>query len=168
MRFSRLSILLITCTVIASGAIAGAFEVPPITPADFAAPASPEAHWIWTLLASEVVAVIAGWLYLQISERLKNSRYIVAITAIKDAVAACYQEYVRAIKAARTDGKLTIEEKNNALNMAYRNAVQIARTRGVDLLKIFAKETVLRLIEKYVSESKLQAVLPPPLPDLAP
>ena len=158
-------VLAAMCT--ASGVVLGAdVGVPPVTPGEFA-DAGPEAHWIWTLLASEVVAIVAGWAFMQIAGRIRDERTAAAVTAIKDAVSACYQEYVREIKAARADGRLTLEEKNEALNRAYRAAMEYARSEGVDLLKVFAKATVLRLIEHYVGESKLRAV-PPPLPDLAP
>ena len=161
--------------LLSAGCAALAAGVPAVSPADFgtvsagavtALNESPEAHWIWTILASEIIAAVAGWIFLTLSDRFKESRFYVALTAIKDAVTTCYHEYVRAIKAASTDGKLTIEEKNEALNIAYRTAVEYARTKGVDLLKVFAKETVLSYIEKYVRESKTKAVLAP-LPDLA-
>lgn len=157
----------LTIAIALGAATAVAIEVPPITPADFGA--SPEAHWIWSILASELVALIAGWVYLRIADRLRGSRYLVALTAIKDAVAECYHEYVRAIKSARSDGKLTVEEKNAALNRAFITATEYARANGVNLLKIFAKETVLSLIEKYVREAKTPlASVTVPLPDLAP
>lgn len=150
----------------------------PVTPADFGSVSAaavtalnePEAHWIWTLLASEIVATIAGWLYLQISDRLKETRYYTALTAIRDAVTNCYHEYVRGIKEGRADGKLTVDEKNCALNLAYQTAVSYARTQGVDLLKVLAKETVVSLIERFVRESKSKATaaVAAPLPDLAP
>lgn len=146
-------------------------SVPTITPLEFdpseAVGVVQEAHWIWKLLASEIIAVIAGWVYCYVQNRLEESRYYKAITVIKNAVTSCYHEYVREIKMASEDGKLTIEEKNNALRLAYQKAVEFARTDGFDLLKVFAKDTVLRLIEKYVGESKAQTVIGP-LPDLEP
>lgn len=167
--------IMIALGVILAGSSLMAGEVPPVSVNDFAdVPASalsalnaPEAHWIWTVLANAAVAAIASWIFLRIAERLKGTRYCVALTAIKDAVAECYREYVRAVKAASEDGKLTIDEKNEALDRAYRTAVEYARTRGVDILKVFAKETICTLIEKYVRESKSK-VVPPPLPDSVP
>lgn len=156
-----------------AGSVALAGTVPTISPLEFgdtsiaavsAINASPEAHWIWTLLASEIVAGVAGWLFLRVYNLIKNTRYAKAVEAVRDAVTACYHEYVRAIKAASGTGKMTIEQKNEALNRAYRTAIEFARTRGVDLLKIMAKETVVALIEKFVVQSK---AVPAPLPDLA-
>ncbi len=147
------------------------YAAPAITPSEFvvseAVGAVQEAHWIWKLLASEIIAVIAGWVYCYIQNRLEQSRYFKAITVIKNAVTSCYHEYVREIKMASADGKLTIAEKNNALQVAYQKAIAFARTEGFDLLKVFAKDTILRLIEKYVGEVKAQAVIAP-LPDLEP
>ena len=151
--------------VVAPG-LAWATEVPPITPAEFS---GQEAHWIWSALASEIVVVVAGWIVAQFADRIKETRHAAALTAIRDAVTACYHEYVRGIKAGKADGKLTAEEKDEALNLAYRSAVEFARTRGIDLLKVYAKETVIALIERFVGESKSKAVkVAAPLPDLAP
>lgn len=164
-------VMLVLCLI---GFCCGAgFAVEAVTKADFGnvstaavSAMNTEAHWIWGALASPIVLAIAGWLYSRVSGYFKDSSLAVAITAIKDAVTACYHEYVRAIKAASEDGKLTVEEKNQALNYAFEKAIEYARTHGVDLLKVFAKETVFRLIEKYVGEAK--APVPPPLPDLRP
>ncbi len=114
-----------------------AVEVPAVSPLEFAV--SAEAHWIWTILASEAVAGVAGWLFLRIYERIQGTRYGKAVQAIKDAITACYHEYVRAIKIARADGKLTVEEKNHALNLALQLAIDIAKSQAVDLLIIYAK-----------------------------
>ncbi len=163
-----ISFVLLVIILLASATHAG---VPAITPLDFDPGAAlgvvQEAHWIWKLLASEIIAVIGGWVYCYIQNRCEETKYFKAITVIKNAVTSCYHEYVREIKMASEDGKLTIEEKNNALRMAYQKAIDFARTDGFDLLKVFAKDTVLRLIEKYVGESKAKAVVAP-LPDLEP
>ena len=155
--------------------IAYAVQVPAVSPLDFAAPASvalePEAHWIWTILASEVVAAIAGWLFLKVYELVKGSRYAKALLIIRNAVTTCYREYVRVIKDGRANGKLTIGEKDEALRYAYRKAVDMAQREGIDLLKVFAKETVLTLIERFVGEAKMPRAakaVTGPLPDLAP
>ena len=164
-----------SAVLLSAGCFAFGANVPPITAAEFtdvpivAGLNEPEAHWIWTLLAAEVVATIAGWLWLQIADRIKDSRYYTAVTAIRDAVTNCYYEYVRGIKEGRADGKLTIDEKNCALDLAYQTAVAFARTQGVDLLKVMAKETIVALIDRFVRESKTKApAVTVPLPDLAP
>ncbi len=170
--YFALRVLLIWVLLLTGASYAG---VPVVSPLDFdpgkavevVQEVVQEAHWIWKLLASEIVAVIAGWAYCYIQNRLEESRYFKAITVIKDAVTSCYHEYVRETKAANADGKLTIEEKNYALQLTYQKAVDFARKNGFDLLKVLAKDTVLRLIEKYVGEAKAPAVVGP-LPDLEP
>jgi hypothetical protein len=149
-------------------------DVPAVTPADFGAVVpAPEAHWFWSVLGGSLVASIlaaAGKLVQSLIAGIRDARLAKACQFVYDATMATYQEYVRAIKTAHADGKLTLEEKNEALQYAYRKAVEIARNQGFDLLKTLGKEAVLALIEKYVGQSKAAAVAAPlpVLPDLSP
>ena len=148
------------------GGITFAGDVPTISPQDFSL--SPEAHWFWSLLGSSVVAAIiaaAGKLAQSLLSGIKNARLAEGCQIVYDATISCYHEYVRGIKAGNADGKLTLEEKNEALQWAYRKAIEIAQARGIDLLKVLAKETIFSLIERYVGESKAVVA---PLPDLGP
>jgi hypothetical protein len=157
--------------------------VPGISPADFGDTAA-EAHWVWTLLGSGTFAAImamVGKVVQSIIANIKDARIARACNFVYAGTVTCYQEYVRAVKAAHADGKLTIDEKNEALQYAYRKAMEIARNEGFDLVKVLGKDMIFALIEKYVSQSKsealkavaspLSALRPlvpvPPLPDLA-
>lgn len=149
--------------------VALAVEVPALTPLDFPMDASPEAHWIWTAIAGEIVVALAALIsqvVLGFIASIKNAKIAKAVRVIHDAVMVSYHEYVQVVKAASADGKLTIGEKKEALDWAYRNAIELARRDGFDLLKVLAKETVLALIERFVGEAKGKAVTLP-LPDLA-
>ena len=155
-----------------AAAFAEGLEVPGITPADFA-PTSPEAHWIWTLLGSSLAATLfaaVGKILQGIIASIKDARLARACQFVWTATTLTYQEYVRVVKAASADGKLTLDEKNEALEYAYRKAVEIARTEGFDILKVLGKELIMALIEKYVGQTKAGAVIAPlpALPDLLP
>lgn len=141
-------------------------DIPGVLPADFAAE-SPAAHWIWTVLASEIVVMVFAYAVAFLVDRIKNEKIRKGVLVIKSAVAACYHEYVRVVKERSADGKLTVEEKNEALQYAYAKAIDFARNEGIDLLKVFAKETVMWLIEKFVGEAK-GTNIPAPLSALAP
>lgn len=166
--------------IMAGGAVFAAVEVPAVSPLDFglesaadtvvAAASGPEAHWFWTLIAGEIaVAIIAliGKVIESFIANIKNAKVAKGCRVIYDAVMVAYHEYVQIVKAQSPNGKMTIEQKNEALQRAYSEAIQLARADGFDLLKVFAKETVYALIEYFVGKSKGKAVVAP-LPDLLP
>jgi hypothetical protein len=167
---SAIAILLLPALAFAEPGPSDYVAVPPITPADFA---SPDAHWIWQALAGSFVATLlaaAGRLIQSVIASIKDARIARACQFVASAVTVTYQEYVRVIKAKAADGKLTIDEKNEALQHAYRKALEIAQTEGFDLLKTLGKDTILALIEYFVGKSKAGAVAVPlpALPDLLP
>jgi hypothetical protein len=160
-------------------AFAEGLEVPGITPADFGAAAAsvPEAHWIWTLLGSSLAASLlaaAGKIVQSLIASVKDARIARACRFVQDAVTVTYQEYVRVVKEKSADGKLTVAEKNEALQRAYRKAVEIARTEGFDLLKVLGKDAVMALIERFVGQAKAPSAVKaalaplPALPELTP
>lgn len=169
-RFIVLSAALCLAAV-SSVAAAGA---PAVTGADFSV--SPEAHWIWALLASDAVrnvwiyllttgiAAVVGWLKWRGTIRERAMMFLAA------GVRETYEEYVRKIKAASADGKLTDDERREAVRQAIERAKQYALAEGVDLLKYVAKETLPALIDSIVRRFKGEAALsiPLPLPDLGP
>lgn len=184
-RFCCFSALLLAT----SAAIGG--DVPGVTALDFGDTsaaavavmnASPEAHWIWSLLASDAVwnalwsllaaaaGAVLGWLKWQGTRKEK------AFWCIYNGVKNTGDVWVRIIKKAREDGKLTEEERKQANRDAIDYAIQVAKSQGFDLLKVYAKESlpaivdyVLRLIKKESAESKSPLPMSQPaLPDLAP
>ncbi|MCD8141318.1 MAG: hypothetical protein LUE17_16410 [Planctomycetaceae bacterium] len=158
-------------------------DIPAITVADFTAtPASPEAHWFWSLLASDAatrlwlwvtttgVALLAGWL------KWKGSRKERALLCLAGGVRETYEEYVRAVKRGNEDGKLTEDERREAVRQAIERGKQYAICEGFDLLKVLAKDSLPVWVDAIVRKIKGEAAqsknpLPisqPPLPDLAP
>ncbi len=139
-----------------AGAFAFAVDVPPVSAADFGGEPA-DAHWIWTLVGSGAFAAIVaafGKIVQSIIGSIRDARIARACEFVYAGTITCYQEYVRAMKAAHADGKLTAGEKDEALQCASRKAIEIARTQGVDLLKVLGKDLILSLIEKYAGESK--------------
>lgn len=172
-RFTFATALLFACA-----AATLALEAPPITPAEFAD--SPEAHWLWTLLASDTVvnlwlwlttsgvALLVGWLKWQ------GSRKEQALLCLAAGVRETYEHYVRHIKQSREDGKLSDDEREEAVRQAIAHAKRYALTEGFDLLKVMAKELlpvwVDALVRRFKGEAKGAAapLSQPPLPDLSP
>ncbi len=165
--------LFVFAFIFLASAAALSSDVPPVTAADFGG-SQIEAHWIWTLVGSGAFAAVVaalGKIVQSLIAGIKDARIARACEFVYAGTIACYQEYVRAAKDKNADGKLTLEEKDEALQYAYRKAVEIARTQGVDLLKVLSREIILALIEKYVGKSKAGAAAAAalvPLPDLAP
>lgn len=90
--------------------------------------------------------------------RLRNSdRYIEAVQAFEVGVEKTYQAYVRQIKAAQKDGKLTSHERRVARGRAKDYALQYAHDymRGVDVVDIVGGLDVLPvLISQLVRDAK--------------
>ena len=154
-------------------------DVPPVTPADFAAaPATvPEAGWLYQLLAGSLSTAILGglaWLAWFIDSWLRERTAIKSHAALEAAYnfAAYGVDYtwkilVSALKDAKADdGKLTEEEKRQAMAMAKGAAVDYARKNGVDLLKSLGPELLELLIEKVIGNRKAGQFIIAPLPAL--
>ncbi len=156
-------------------------EVPAVTLSDFAAstPApSPEAHWIWTLLAGDAVYKIWLWLISFAASGLvgwlkwQGTRKEKAVFCLMEGVKEVGDAWVRAIKLAREDGKLTEEERRRANQEAIDFAIAYAERQGIDILKFFAEETLPAIIDYLVRKLKGESALSkfplPVLPDLGP
>lgn len=157
---------------------ASALEVPPLTAAELAD--APEAHWFWSLLASDTVvnlwlwlttsgvALAVGWLKWQGARRERAALCLAA------GVRETYEAYVRHIKQASADGKLSDDEREEAVRQAVARARQYAANEGFDLLKVMAKEYLPVWIDSLVRRFKGEAAAAsvplsrPPLPDLSP
>lgn len=160
--------------------------VPGIRPLEFpaqstivlqAAPAEAEAHWIWSTLGSDaarnilfgLVSVLAGWIIRW--WKLEGTRREQAILCVEAGVKEVGDDWVRKIKTAREDGKLTEDERRQANREAIDAAIEIAKQQGIDLIKTFGKETLPSLVDWAVRKLKGESALtklpfPAPLPDL--
>jgi len=92
------------------------------------------------------------------NEKLRKVTETLA-TAGAIGVEKTYKEFTREIKKGREDGKLTDEERKQALNMAKDTAIAYAKNEGVDLAKEvgmdaleFAIESALALAKKKLNK----------------
>ena len=109
--------------------------------------------------ALSLVAGIAGtvWAAVQSSSwfsGVRRGRIQRALRCIESAVRQVYEEYVRAIKAARADGVLTGEERRRARELARDRAVAIARAEGLDLAQTLGSEHLDLWIERVLARVK--------------
>lgn len=121
-----------------------------------------------TLLISILGLVVAAILRLKAVQKYKLER---ALQCLEAAVRVTYEEYVRAAKAASEDGKLTTDQRQEALRQALDRAGDYARVEGVDLLKYYAIEYLPVIVEKIIGERKAASVpfvSALPLPELPP
>ncbi len=102
--------------------------------------------------------VIGGlWTAFKASDgfrRLRRRRYRKALLALESGVERTYQAYVKAIKAGRSDGRLTEEEKARARSMARMRAVKLAKAEGVDLLRTIGADYVDVWIGRIIGRRK--------------
>lgn len=180
--FLTLLMVLAVAFIYATLRVAWGGEVPPITVADFTAPESPPAHWLWSALASDTasniflwlfstgIATVVGWL------KWNDSRKEAAIMFLTMGVRETYEEYVRQIKLARADGKLTNDERREAVHLAIQYGMDYAKNAGLDILKVLAKDTLPVWVDRIVRQIKGEAAISknplpvsqPPYPDLVP
>ncbi len=106
------------------------------------------------LVLGLVGLVFAGLKRLETVQAYELER---ALDCIRLGVEETYQNYVRALKQSREDGKLTAEERAAARAMAVNAALQYARDQGIPLLKTYALEYLPVLVEKVLRQSKAEA-----------
>ncbi len=171
------------CCIVVCAAGCAFAAVPAITPAEFSSQAaSPESHWIWSVLGSD--AVFNAWLWL-VSTAVaavtawrgwQNTRKEQALLCLRQGIKVVGDTWVRSVKQSREDGKLTEDERKRANREAIEAAILFARDEGFDLLKTLAKETLPALADSLLRRIKREGAasktpLPesqPPLPDLQP
>lgn len=90
---------------------------------------------------------------------VKEWKLGVAINAVEVGVDTTYQNYVKNVKIANVDGKLTESEKQRAREMAFQVAREYASAEGLNLLKYYGKEYLPIIIEKIVARNKTIGLL---------
>ena len=170
--------LVLMAAYIFTAVVVVAGDVPGITPADFAGePVVPEAGWLYQLVVGSLSTAILGgltWLARFIDSWLRERTAMKSHAALEAAYnfAAYGVDYtwkilVSALKDAKAnDGKLTEEEKRQALTMAKGAAIDYARKNGVDLVKNIGPELLELLIEKVIGDRKAGQFIISPLPAL--
>jgi hypothetical protein len=116
-----------------------------------------------TILASDPGLAILGWALgglwtaFRASDwfaRLRNDRLRKAIDALEAGIDIAYRTYVQAIKAAREDGKLTVQECREARRRAREAAIQFGRSQGVDVLRELGADYIDMWIERILRQVK--------------
>lgn len=115
--------------------------------------------WIITdpagaLLAGAVTLAFAAIKTAPWFRQLRRGRLSRALRFIEVAVRQVYEEYVRELKAARADGKLTPEERRRARNLARQRAIDLARSEGVDLVAELGAAQIALWIDRLVQRIK--------------
>jgi len=86
--------------------------------------------------------------------QLRNDRHNTALMAVEAGVEHSFQTYVKAIKSARVDRKLTGEERKHARALALETAVRIGRAQGVNVTQELGREFLPVWIVRMVGELK--------------
>ena len=106
------------------------------------------------LVGTVVGSVWTAFKSLDFMRSRRVERYDEAVRALESGVEKTYDVYVRHIKEARTDGKLTSRERRAARDRATQYAVDCARDRGVDLIETLGRDYLPVLITRIVRELK--------------
>lgn len=120
-------------------------------------------HWFWQALSlpeTESVIAAAITLLAGLAARwgwVRKWRLDRAVECLAAGVRETYEEYVREIKKASEDGKLTDEERSFAMRMALEKAKSYALNAGFDLLKVYAEEYLPVLVERIIGSQKAVA-----------
>jgi len=115
------------------------------------------------VLSSEAGLTVVGgvlgavWTFFRSTKlyrRLQKKRFSKAVEALEAAVDLTYRTYVREIKVAREDGKLTDAEIAEARRRAREAAIEFGRTQGVDVLRELGANYIDLWIGKIVKRLK--------------
>jgi hypothetical protein len=115
------------------------------------------------LLQSDPVLTLAGtiaggvWSILKakaLRRRNKKQRFDRAILALEAGIEDVYRSYVREIKRARQDGKLTAAEAARARRLARERAIDYGRHEGVDVLKEIGADYLDLWIAKLIRRTR--------------
>ncbi len=114
---------------------------------------------IGTELVLAVLGAVVGTIWtafksLDFMRSRRTERYAEAVRALESGVEQTYEVYVRHIKQASADGKLTSHERRVARERATEFATRYARDRGVDLIDTIGREYLPVLITRIVRELK--------------
>ena len=109
--------------------------------------------------ALTTLGALAGglWTFFKASDwyqRVQDNRLSGALSALEAGVQQTYDVYVRAIKDASADGKLSNEERRKARELARDAAVAFGRSRGIDVVGTIGRDYMDMWISKLVNQQK--------------
>lgn len=110
-----------------------------------------------TLVATALGALWAALKASDWFQSRKTDRVQRAMLCLEHGVETTYQTYVRGLKQANEDGKLTDEERTEALNLAIETASTYARQDGLDLALELGRERLAGYIEAILRNVKIEA-----------
>ena len=87
-------------------------------------------------------------------ERRMARRRNRAVSLLEAGVVRTYERYVREIKRARADGKLSAAERRRARELAIETATAIGRKEGIDLLRTLGRDHIEPWIERVLRRLK--------------
>ena len=133
---------------------------------------------LWSVLADTqagawiAAALGTGVAWLARQAFVRRWRLERALQCLEAGVRQTYEEYVRGVKEASDDGKLSPEQRETATRRALAAARDYARREGIDLLRHYAEAylpvAVDRIVRRFRSESRLARVVPSPFGDSSP
>ena len=115
--------------------------------------------WLMTDPAGGIVAGVITLAFAALKtapwfEQRQRGQVGRAVRFIEAAVRQVYEEYVRELKTARADGKLTTEERRRARDLAWQRAVALARSEGIDLVAEIGSAQIFLWIDRLVRRIK--------------
>jgi hypothetical protein len=106
--------------------------------------------WVVALVGTLAAAAWTFFKSRDLYEETKQGKYLAAIEALEAGVEKSYRVYVRAMKEAKADGKLTPEERATARQKAIAYAQEFGLSRGTDVIEELGREYMPVLIGKIV------------------
>ena len=105
-----------------------------------------------------IVTILGGlWTLFKTSswwDKIMNRRRQRALEVVEAAVWRTYEEYVRGMKQASENGKLSLNERREAQERARQNAVDYGMDRGIDIVAEYGEAYLMALINRVVARQK--------------
>ncbi len=100
----------------------------------------------------KIVAILIPivWAIIKVKFHFDNEKNAAVMVIVEQAVNEVYLEFVREAKDKDENGKLSLEEIKIARDKAWTKALEIASSRGVNLVEEVGKEYFPVLIDKVI------------------
>lgn len=109
--------------------------------------------------ALSIAATVLGgvWTFFKSTEayeKMQQRRVGKALRILESAAEATYRTYVRQVKKASRDGKLSDEEARHARELAKEKAIKIARRKGINLVRELGEDFLELALTRAVNKLK--------------